>query len=192
MASHTGISSRCVIYRIPGITLLMYHDHAYRTERGAHAGGTAAAAVVASASDEEAAPAGKKTARPQQQSRKNHEVHPGSYAGGWQVAGRTTSTYSYCFCVLFFPRAESTSQIGEYRVGHFLVLHFGYRIRTGFCGCRPYLLNPGTKPVHDSSAGVCISTAMICSRGGSTKYFACCYHAHARTHGAYASLLYNA
>lgn len=44
-------------------------------------GGAAAAAVVASASDEEAAPAGKKTARPQQQSRKNHEVHPGSYAG---------------------------------------------------------------------------------------------------------------
>lgn len=39
---------------------------------------------MASASEGEAAPAGKKPARPQQQqSRKNHEVHPGSYAGGW-------------------------------------------------------------------------------------------------------------
>ena len=43
------------------------------------------AAAVASASEKEAASAGKtgkKPAWPQQQSRKNHEVHPGSYAGG--------------------------------------------------------------------------------------------------------------
>eukprot|EP00904_Undaria_pinnatifida_P010899 jgi/Undpi1/693/HiC_scaffold_10.g04157.m1 len=42
------------------------------------------AAAVASASEKEAASAGKtgkKPAWPQQQSRKNHEVHPGSYAG---------------------------------------------------------------------------------------------------------------
>lgn len=146
MASHTPVyhhHTSFTAYLIPVIILLLC-PNVYRTEWGARAGGVAAA--VDSAAEGEAGAAGKKPARPQQQqSRKNHEVHPGSYAGGWPGV-------LLLLCVrakFFFSCFVLTS--GEYQIGEYhpwviflvmllsCVLDTAVSEHTGIYGCRLFV-----------------------------------------------------